>query len=469
MSELPLLGLVEVADAIAQGRTTSQAVTEACLARIDAWQPRVNAFIRIEREEALTFARKRDRELAKGRSRGRLHGVPLAHKDLFYRKDRISTAGSKLRRDWVAPGTATALERLDAAGAIDLGGLNMAEFAAGPTGHNVHYGDCRNPWNPAHITGGSSSGSGAATAARLVFGSLGSDTGGSIRMPAAACGVVGLKPTYGRVSRHNVAPRSWSLDHAGPLCRTARDCARLLSIIAGHDPNDATSSHAAVPDYEATLEQPVAGLRIGIAMAALHGLDADVEAGLDSSRRELEKLGLQFVDVALPELQKLYEAADIIIRCEAASLHRQWIESRPQDYANQVRMRIESGFLIPATQYIDALRLRAVYAREFIERTMAGIDLLHMPSLPILPPTIAESDVERMAGAELLASLGRFSRYARPFNLLGLPAISVPCGFGTSHLPLAFQLAARPFEEALLLRVAHAYQRSTDYHTVAPA
>jgi aspartyl-tRNA(Asn)/glutamyl-tRNA(Gln) amidotransferase subunit A len=247
--DIALWDLSEVADAIAARRISSVEATEACLARIEVWQPRVNAFLRLYKDKALAQAQAMDAELAAGKRRGPLHGVPMAHKDMYYRKGEISTGGSAIRKDWIAPVTATALEKLDAAGVVELGFLNMAEFAAGPTGHNVHHGHCRNPWDQSRVTGGSSSGSGASVAARLVFGALGSDTGGSIRLPAAACGVVGMKATYGRVSRAGAVARSWSLDHVGPLTRTVRDNARMLSVVAGHDVNDSTTSEKAVPDY----------------------------------------------------------------------------------------------------------------------------------------------------------------------------------------------------------------------------
>ncbi|WP_255467913.1 amidase [Reyranella sp. CPCC 100927] len=460
--------LVAIAAAITDGQVSSVAITEACLARIEAWQPHLNAFIRIDRAAALATAHERDRERAAGRLRGPLHGVPLAHKDMFYRRGRISTGGSAIRRDWIADRTATVIERLDAAGAIDLGTLNMAEFAAGPTGHNIHFGDCCNPWDPARVTGGSSSGSGASVAARLVFGALGSDTGGSIRMPAAICGVVGMKPTYGRVSRFGALPRSWSLDHVGPLTRSVADNARLLSIIAGADAQDSTASAHDVPDYEAALGRAMAGLRLGWP-ASLDGIDAGTLSALQQARGALERLGVRIVDVRLPELTPLFDTAETIIKCEAAAMHRPWLESRPQDYSNQVRWRMEAGFLIPATQYIDALRLRTHHTEAFLATTMDGIDALLLPTMPFATPTRAETDVERQPGATALAILARFSRFTRPFNLLGLPALSLPCGFDGNGLPIGMQLVGRPFSEALLYAIGHAYQQVTDHHRQAPS
>jgi aspartyl-tRNA(Asn)/glutamyl-tRNA(Gln) amidotransferase subunit A len=360
--DLALEDLCAIADAIAAKKITSVEATEACLARIKTWQPRTNAFLRVYRDKALAQARAMDAELAAGKRRGPLHGVPMAHKDMYYRKGELSTAGSAIRRDWRAPVTATVLKKLDAAGVVELGFLNMAEFAAGPTGHNVHHGHCRNPWDSTRVTGGSSSGSGASVAARMVYGALGSDTGGSIRLPAAACGVVGMKATYGRVSRAGAIARSWSLDHVGPLTRTVRDNARMLAILAGHDPNDSTTSEKPVPDYEALLEGGVAGLRIGLALPndGPAPLEASIGAVVQAAADMLGKLGARISPVVLPDFTALYRSAEVMVKCEAAAMHRPWMEKTPELYANQVRTRMETGFFIPATQYIDALRLRAL-------------------------------------------------------------------------------------------------------------
>jgi aspartyl-tRNA(Asn)/glutamyl-tRNA(Gln) amidotransferase subunit A len=473
MSDLTLLDLTEIAEAIAMRRASSLEVTTACLARIKAWQPVINAFIRVDEESALRQAAERDAELAAGRHRGPLHGVPLAHKDLLYRKGRVTTGGSKILRDAVADTTSTLLERLDAAGAIDLGALNMSEFAAGPTGHNVHYGPARNPYDRSRITGGSSSGSGAAVGARLVFGSLGSDTGGSIRLPAAACNVVGLKATYGRVSRHGALARSWSLDHVGPLARTARDCAVIFTAVAGHDPRDPTTTTREVPALSALLadldDTSLAGIRIGVPdEAVLSAVDPGVAVALEGSRRVLQARGATLREVPFPDLPKLADIGETIVKSEAATMHRQWLETRPADYAHQVRVRIEGGFYIPATQYLDALRLRAVLLERFLKETMAEVDLIHCPMILSPLPTIAESDVEAQAAGEVLDLVRRLTTYTRPFNFLGVPAISIPCGFDLHGLPIAFQLIGRPFAEALCLRAAAAYQVDTNFHRKVP-
>lgn len=468
--DLPLLDLSDVAAAIAKGLTTSVAVTEACLARIETWQPALNCFIAIDRDSALAAAAARDAELARGYRRGPLHGVPLAHKDMFHRKGRVSTGGSVILRDTVATTTSTLLERLDDAGAVEIGRLNMSEFAAGPTGHNVHYGHCHNAFHRDHMAGGSSSGSGAAVAARLVYGALGSDTGASVRVPAAANGVVGLKPTYGRITRHGAIARSWSLDHVGPLTRTARDCALLLQVIAGPDPRDPTTSHRPVGGLpEALGDTSLAGTRIGVPGDAIaESVHPEVASALEDSIRVLERLGARVKVVPFPDMTALFRVAETIIKCEAAAMHRPWIETRPQDYAEHVRLRIEAGFYIPATQYIDALRLRATLTERFLTETMAEIDQLHLPVLPFPVPTIEETDVEGADSESVLAMVGKVTTFTRPFNLLGLPAVSVPCGFCRKGLPIGYQLVGHPFAEARLLRVVHAYQQATDHHRAVP-
>ena len=468
--DLALEDLTAIADAIAAGRTTSVAATEACLARIEAWQPRTNAFLRVYREKALAQAKAMDAELAAGRSRSPLHGVPMAHKDMYYRKGEVSTGGSAIRRDWAAPVTATVLGKLDAAGVVELGFLNMAEFAAGPTGHNVHHGHCRNPWDQARVTGGSSSGSGASVAARMVYGALGSDTGGSIRLPAAACGVVGMKATYGRVSRAGAVARSWSLDHVGPLTRTVRDNARVLSVIAGHDPDDSTTSEKPVPDYEALLDGGVAGLRIGLALPkdGLAPLDERIGAAVQAAADTLGRLGAKVSTVTLPDFTALYRAAEVMVKCEAAAMHRPWMEKTPELYANQVRTRMEAGFFIPATQYIDALRLRAHFVKEFLSTAMDGVDAVLLPAIPFPLPTIEETDTETKGGPAVLKMVAGFTGLTRPFNTLGIPALSVPCGFDTNGAPIGMQLVGRPFDEAMLYRIGHAYQGATDHHKRVP-
>jgi aspartyl-tRNA(Asn)/glutamyl-tRNA(Gln) amidotransferase subunit A len=467
--DLAAMSLAEVGAAIRDRTLSAREVTQAAIARAEQWQPHLNCFIALEADAALARAAALDDEIARGRWRGPLHGVPLAHKDMFYRAGRISTGGSPIRKDWRAPVTATVLQRLDDAGAVDLGRLNMSEFAAGPTGHNKFFGDCRNPWDRARITGGSSSGSGAAVAARIVYGALGSDTGGSIRMPASANGVLGLKPTYGLVSRHGAMARAWSLDHVGPLARTAEDCAILLAAIAGPDPADSTTVAPDSPtDYVAAVGDGIAALRIGVPDFDAADEDAEIGAALDRACAALAALGARVVRVRLPDLASWYRIADTISKCEAATMHDRWMRERPPDYSDHIRTRIEAGRNIPAVRYIQALALRGPLLKEFLDTTLADADVLLTPAIPVPIPTLAESDVEG-TGPAVLALVGRLSRFTRPFNLIGVPAISVPCGFDRRGLPMAFQAVGRPFAEAALLRLAHAYQQATDHHHRAPA
>ena len=466
-TELAELSLVEAAATIATGRASSVEMTETCLTRIDRLQPALNCFISIEADSAIAAARQADAARARGDPIGPLHGVPLAHKDMFYRTGKVSTGGSKIRRDFVADRTATVQARLARAGALCLGGLNMSEFAIGPTGHNVHYGPCRNPWDVERVPGGSSSGSGAAVAARLIYGALGSDTGGSVRIPAALCGLVGLKPSQGRVSRYGGMPLSFSLDCFGPLTRTVRDCARLTAVIAGHDPLDPTSSQLPVDDYEAACEKDIRGLRI--AVPRQYGEvrpDPAVARAMAASLAVLVDLGAEIVEVELPDETLLSALSTIVTRSEAATIHRDWLRERRDDYSPQVRRRLELGLAIPATRYVEALTLRAKYLESFVASVLGGADVLHLPTVPIGAPGIAETDIG--ASDKLPAMLMRLTGFTRPMSYLGVPALSVPAGFDDAGLPVAFQLVGRPFAEATLFAVAAAYQGATDWHTRLP-
>jgi aspartyl-tRNA(Asn)/glutamyl-tRNA(Gln) amidotransferase subunit A len=466
MSEPALLSLTEVAQAIAQKRVSSREVTRSCLGRIAQWQPRLNAFMAIEAEQALAAADTADAALAKGHNRGALHGVPLAHKDMYYDAGKVVTCGSKIRRDWIATTTATSLQRLKDAGTIRLGSLQMVEFAYGPTGHNPHYGAVHNPWNVHHITGGSSSGSGSAVAARLTFAALGSDTGGSIRMPAHFCGVTGLKTTVGRISRAGAMPLSQSLDTVGPLARTALDCALLLGLMAGADPNDPTAIGGDVPDYLATTGGSLKGLTVGVPAAFyVDDLDADTARVLDETIATLKREGAQIVPVELPEQRQLTAACQFVLAVEAAAFHKRWMIERPQDYGAQVLMRLQNGLAMPAVSYLEAMRWRGPALAAHLAAT-AGVDAVLAPVAPAAAPTIAESDVGNSPDAE--AMIQRLTRFTRPVNYLGLPSLAIPAGFTAAGLPVGMQLIGRPFGEATLLRAGAAFQRATDFHARCP-
>lgn len=468
MTALHELTLTEATALLRERKISAVDLLNAQLARAHAVQPHINAFIRFDEESAHHRARALDADAARGHFHGPLHGVPMAHKDMFYREGLISTCGSEIRRKTRANTTATALRRLDAAGAIDFGTLNMAEFAYGPTGHNVHFGAARNPWNTAHITGGSSSGSGAAVAARASFAALGSDTGGSVRLPASLCGITGLKVTVGRISRAGAMPLSFSMDTVGPLARTAEDCALLLQVLAGSDPADATASGQPVPDLLARLRQSPARLRVGIPDRFFHDdLDAEVAACMDGARREFSRLGCTVVAVPIPDMRGAEAAATHIIAAEAAALHGNWLRNRPDEYSPQVRARLLRGLAIPAARYIDALRLRATMMERFVAEVFDKVDVLSVPSLAIPTPSIAETDVG--GGAKMDRILAQLTRLHRPFNFLGLPSVALPCGRSRHGLPIAMQIAGRPFAEDVVLQIAHAYQRATDWHLASPA
>ena len=462
------LSLTEAADAFARGEVTAEALVRACLARIEAHNGKVNAIIRLDREEALEKAAALDRARARGAALGPLAGVPMMHKDMYYRAGKVSTCGSRIRRDFVPKVTATVLERLDAAGAIDMGTLNMAEFAQNPTGHNAHFGHCHNPWNLPYCTGGSSSGSGAGVAARFFHAALGSDTGGSIRLPATICGVTGIKPTQTRVSRHGVMPLSFSCDNVGPLTRTARDAARFLRVTAGRDPKDPTSSDEPVPDYEAALNGDLRGISVAVCETYFFdGADAPVVAAFEAALQALQARGARIARIRAPSLAAVNAYTALVSRVEAAEIHANWMRERAADYAIHLSARLYGGFAIPGHYYVEALSRRGPLLRQFVAEALTGHDLVATPTLRTRVPTLAETDID--ADPAHWSRFMAVSANTRPFNYLGLPAISVPCGFDDHGLPIGLQLAGRPFAEATVLRAADAFQRETDWHRRAPA
>jgi aspartyl-tRNA(Asn)/glutamyl-tRNA(Gln) amidotransferase subunit A len=463
------LSLVAAVDAVRKGEVSAVGLLEACLANLDAHEAAVNATIWVDKEAAFTAARAADAKRAAGGPLGLLHGLPLAHKDMYYQAGRLSSCGSAIRKDFVPDYSATVIDRLSAAGAYAFAGLNMAEFAQNGTGHNRHHGDCHNPWNLPYITGGSSSGSGAAVAARFTFAALGSDTGGSIRLPAAANGVSGIKPTQTRVSRYGVMPLSFSADNVGPLTRTARDCARIMSVIAGHDPRDPTSAEMPVPDYEAGLTGDLRGVRIAMpATYFLDGVDEPVRAAVETAMAVLAGRGAVIVPLALPLMDAVATYVAVVSRVEGATIHSEWMRTRPQDFATHLNARMYPGYAIPAAYYVEALSRRGPILKAFAKEVFSQVDLLVTPTIKICLPTLAATDIDNgPPGTEQLA-LG-ISGNTRPFNYLGLPSMSIPCGFDPNGLPIGLQISGRPFAEAAVLQAADAYQRDTDWHTRRPA
>ncbi|MCX7321742.1 MAG: amidase, partial [Hyphomicrobiales bacterium] len=430
------------------------------------WQPHLNAYMSIEADTALAAADAADTALAKGISHGVLHGVPMAHKDMYYDEGHVVTCGSKIRKDWVAKTTATSLQRLKNAGTVRLGSLQMVEFAFGPLGHNTHFGPVRNPWHVAHATGGSSSGSGSAVAARLTFAALGSDTGGSIRMPAHFCGVSGLKTTVGLVSRAGAMPLSQSLDTVGPLARTVEDCALITGLMAGADLLDPTTSTRAVPDYMAATKASAKGMTVGIPKAFyVDDLDPEVAATLQNTIAALKGEGISIVEIDLPNQAQLSAASQLVLATEAAALHKRWMIERPQDYGPQVLMRLENGLAVTGVAYLEAMRWRGPALAAHLA-AVNGVDAVLAPVSPMPAPRIDETDIGNGPGAEAL--IQRVTRFTRPINYLGLPALSIPAGFTKFKLPVGMQLVGRPFDEATLLTIGATFQRATDHHTKVP-
>lgn len=460
--------LVEVADAIAARKVSAVEVTDALLNRITVRQPHLNAYIRIDPDGARAAAKNADARLVRNGKQGPLHGVPLAHKDMFYRPGVPVTCGSAIRRDFRPDILATVLARLDAAGAVTLGSLNMSEFASGPTGVNVHYGATRNPWNTAHMTGGSSSGSGAAVAGRIAFGSLGSDTGGSIRLPAGVCGVYGMKPTQGRVSRFGAMGLSFSLDNIGPLARTARDCARLLNAVAGPDPDDPTSASVPVDDYEAGLSGGVSGLRIAVATNHYWAdMDGEIGAALETALGVFAKRGAGVSRRTVPFHEELRGLGNIVISAEFCTLHDDWLRHRHDEYAPLVRSRMKQGYAFSAVEYLKAVQVRPRITKAFVDDVFGDADALFLPVLRFPVPKIDDVDVRD--GPAMNEVLGSINHCTWPINYLGLPGLTVPAGFSKSGLPIGFQLVGRPFSEALLLRIASAYERETRWPDHKPS
>ena len=462
MSDLIRLSATELGAGIAAGDFSATEVTSAFLDRIGMVNERINAVVTLTAETALESAEAMQAELRAGRSRGPLHGVPIGYKDLYYTKGVRTTAGSAVNADFAPDFDATAVARLADAGMVMLGKLNTHEFAYGPTNDSSYF----DPWNVDCFSGGSSGGSGAAVGGRLLPAATGSDTGGSIRMPAACCGVTGLKPTYGRISRHGIFPLCWTMDHAGPLARSAEDCALLLGAMAGQDPNDAASSSRPVPDYRAALTGGIAGLRIGVPNR--HFFDraqADVDTCVRAALAELEVGGAVLVDVDIPHIEHAAAAAMAIYLAEAVAYHDDQIDRDPGLYTEQVRTFIELGNQVLAKDYLHAQRYRSLLGQS-MAAVYSDVDILAMPAVPITaaPIGVAEVDVRGVPDGVFGAML----RNTEPFDLTGLPALVVPCGFAGDQMPVSLQLVGPAFEEAAVLNAGYSFQRATDWHLRRP-
>jgi aspartyl-tRNA(Asn)/glutamyl-tRNA(Gln) amidotransferase subunit A len=469
MGDLFWTSMTELARMIATKTVSPVEVVRAHLERIAALDGGLKSYITVCAERALDAARAAEAKLVSGEARGPLHGVPYALKDLYDTVGVATTGGSRLFAHRVPTEDATVVRRLGQAGGVLLGKLNMVEFAYGPEGLNPHYGHCRNPWDRAthRLTGGSSSGAGAAVAAGLAPGALGSDTGGSIRIPASLCGITGLKPTYGRVSRSGVLPLAWSMDHAGPMTRSAADCALLLGVLAGYDPADPSSSVLPVPDYTAALTGDVKGLRIGLLRGAFVDVaTGEVRAAVEAAARTLAAAGAHVdeVDVTIA-LEPVAAAALAIVACEALTYHARMLRTQAAEYDPAVARRLRVGAFVSGVQYLRAQQAR-VLVRAAIDGALARRDVLLAPTTPMTAPPLDAHDVR--LGDRTLDVRSALLQFTRAFNLSGHPACSIPAGFGEGGLPIGLQLIGRPFDEATVLRAADAFQRLTDFHTQRP-
>jgi aspartyl-tRNA(Asn)/glutamyl-tRNA(Gln) amidotransferase subunit A len=456
------LTLAEAAEEIRTRRLSPLELTEAYLRRIERANPALNAYVTVTTERALADARRATEEIAAGRYRGPLHGIPIGLKDLYDTAGIRTTAGSKVHADHVPTQDSTVARRLAEAGAVLLGKQNTHEYAWGVTTNNPHYGPTRNPWDPTRIPGGSSGGSGAATAARLACASMGTDTGGSIRVPASLCGVVGLKPTYGRVSKAGVFPMSYLLDHAGPLTRTVEDAALVLGAIAGYDAADFATVPVPVDDYRSRLAEGIRGLRIGVPRQLFFAVLTDeVRSAVEAALGVLGRLGATVVDVDLPGLPPPILG---MVVAEAKHIHADTLAHRPGDLGADLR----AFFEVPAldgVQFAEAVRLLYAYGEE-VRRVLEPMDLLVTPTTPLAATRIGEETVA-IGPTELPVFLA-MTICTVPFNVAHLPALSVPCGFTAGGLPMGLQLVGRPFDEATVLRAGHAYERATEWHTRRP-
>jgi aspartyl-tRNA(Asn)/glutamyl-tRNA(Gln) amidotransferase subunit A len=432
-------------------------LTAAYLERIERLDAKLRCYITVTADEARAAAQRAEQEILAGNWRGPFHGVPIALKDLCSTKGIRTTGGSKILAEHVPDFDSTVWARLAAAGAILLGKLNLHEFAAGVTNSNPHWGVCRNPYNLERIPGGSSGGSAAAIVARLAAATIGTDTGGSIRIPAAFCGCVGMKQTWSRVSRYGVLPLADSLDHAGPITRSVIDAALMLQVIAGHDPDDATSSHEPVPDYAAACGREIKGMRIGVIRELRNDLSDAVAASFDAAIAKLRELGADLSEVSLPAIDHVSAVVTTITFAEAAEYHQQWIRTRADDYGRDVRRALEAGMLMPAVHYIRAQRARAVMLAQ-AQSALERCAVLIAPTAAIPAPRIHIGANALMPNGDPVDMVVAILRFTAPFNVTGQPALALPTGLAPDGLPLSMQIIGRPFDEPTVFQVAAAYE-----------
>jgi len=465
MTDLAALSARALAKAIRDRQVSSVEATQAAIERLQACHELTNCIVALEKDEALAAAKAADAAITKGSAKGPLAGVPLAHKDMFDRQGKIASWGAKIHPNAPAAEDATAIARFKGAGALQIATLHLAEFAYGPTGHNYVVGHARNPWDPTRITGGSSAGTGVSVAYGAIPVGLGSDTGGSLRLPAACCGVASIKPTWGRISRAGAMPLAPALDTVGVIARHVEDLALTLGVLAGSDARDPAASSLPVPDYVARLDDPVQGLKIGLDETIVAEAHPQVQRMIDDVLAVLTKLGLQRASCRFPDWQTLDHLVQLVQLPDASAAHTAFLRTRPGDYSPQVRSRVELGHFIGAVDHLTALRARGTYVKRTLDRTFKGLDVVILPILADPLPTLAELDVA--ANPNLLTAMGRVVKFTRPINYLGLPTLALPVP-RKGGLPNGIQLIGRPFAEGQLLAIGQAYQREVPPEIARP-
>lgn len=471
MDDILHASIAQIAAQIREGEISPVELIEATLQAIDQCEPQLNAFITVFREESLESARQVDAEIRSGKDLGPLHGLPIALKDIIYVEGTRSTAGSNFFSDESPQFDAALVTKLKDAGAIIIGKTNLHEFAFGVTTENPHFGATANPWDTARVPGGSSGGSAAAVVAGCCAGALGSDTGGSIRIPAAVCGHVGLKPTFGRTSVHGVLALAQSLDTVGPMCRYVHDVALMMNILAGYDPRDVHSVNQPVPDYINGIDQPIRGRRAGVPKQHFfEQLDPEVERVVREAIKVLERLGVEIVELDLPSAPAGHEITLTLLTAEAGQFHQERLAAHRGDYGVDVRELLEDGLALSATDYVEAIRVREIAKREFAQ-AFDQVDCILSPTAPVPAPLRSTHDLS--GGSESNRIRPRLTRNTRLINLLGLPSISVPCGFvqvedsdSEQGLPVGLQISGPWWSEKTLLQIAHTYEQVTPWHTV---
>jgi len=466
-TEIPFLPATELSALIRSGDVSPVEAAEAYLDRIGQIDGKLNSYITVCRDEALAEAQQAEKEIAAGNYRGPMHGLPVAVKDQFYTKGIRTTGGSAILKDLVPNEDATVVANLKAAGSVLLGKLNMSEYAMGDAFFHP-FGTPHNPWDLSRNPGTSSSGSGAATAAFLCATSLGEDTGGSIRGPASFCGLVGIRPSWGRVSRYGVLGASWSMDTVGPISRTTADCAMTLGAIAGYDPKDPSTWDVPVPDYLSMLTGEIRGLKVGVIQERIdaEGVDPEVRDNVVQAIAVLGELGADIQEVSIPLIVHSAAISNTIILTDAAGVHRQGIDEHLGEYDHNIQIRLLVGSIIPAQAHQKAVKLRQVLRQQILD-ALEKVDVLVMPT-----SSIPASPIPPKAGIgskqEVLDGLAGRRSFTAPFNVANTPALSINCGFTSQQLPVGFQIAGKPFDEGTLFRVAHAYEQATDWHTRRP-